>query len=226
MVVLVLVGRRISPLFPGAFVGAAAALLLTTYGVVTVAEVGHVPNGLPTPSFALPWSQTPSLLLFGVVIALVGFAEAASIARRYASEDRVNWYSTASSSVRAWPMSPPGVLQGYPAGGSFSRSSLNRLSGARTRWSGVLAGVVVLALMPVASVLSELPQSALAGLIIAAALPLDPAAAVRRGVAGVQTAVRRRRGHRRRRRWPRPRTWSAACWSASASRSPCTCGAS
>ena len=36
----------------------------------------------------------------------------------------------------------------------------------------MLAGVVVLALMPVASVLSELPQSALAGLIIAATLPL------------------------------------------------------
>ena len=78
-------GRRISPLFPGAFVGAAGALLLTTYGLVTVAEVGNVPSGLPTPSLALPWSETPSLLVAGVVIALVGFAEASSIARKYAS---------------------------------------------------------------------------------------------------------------------------------------------
>ena len=172
MVVLVLLGRRISPLFPGAFVGAAAALLLTTFGVVTVAEVGDVPNGLPTPSLALPWSQTPSLLLFGVVIALVGFAEASSIARKYASEDRETWDPDREFVGQGLANVASGVLQGYPAGGSFSRSSLNRLSGARTRWSGVLAGVVVLALMPVASVLSELPQAALAGLIIAATLPL------------------------------------------------------
>ena len=172
MVVLMLVGRRISPLFPGAFVGAAGALLLATFGVVTVVEVGSVPNGLPTPSLALPWSQTPSLLIFGAVIALVGFAEAASIARKYASEDRETWDPDREFVGQGLANVASGVLQGYPAGGSFSRSSLNRLSGARSRWSGVLAGVVVLALMPVASVLSELPQAALAGLIIAAVLPL------------------------------------------------------
>ncbi len=172
MIVLVLLGRRISPLFPGAFVGAGGALLLTTYGLVTVAEVGNVPSGLPTPSLALPWSDTPSLLVTGVVIALVGFAEASSIARKYASEDRENWDPDREFVGQGLANVASGVLQGYPAGGSFSRSSLNRLSGARTRWSGVLAGVVVLAVMPVASVLSALPQAALAGLIIAAVLPL------------------------------------------------------
>jgi SulP family sulfate permease len=172
MVVLVLIGRRISPLFPGAFVGAAGALLLTTFGLVTVAEVGDVPSGLPTLSLALPWSEAPSLLIFGVVIALVGFAEASSIARKYASEDRETWDPDREFVGQGLANVAAGALQGYPAGGSFSRSSLNRLSGARTRWSGVLAGVVVLAVMPVASALSGLPQAALAGLIIAAVLPL------------------------------------------------------
>jgi SulP family sulfate permease len=172
MVLLVLLGRRISPLFPGAFVGAVGALLLTTFGVVTVAEVGDVPSGLPTPSLALPWSEVPSLLLSAVVIALVGFAEAASIARRYASEDRETWDPDREFAGQGLANVAAGVFQGYPAGGSFSRSSLNRLSGARTRWSGVLAGVVVLAIMPVASVLSGLPQAALAGLIIASILSL------------------------------------------------------
>ena len=172
MVALVLLGRRVSPLFPGAFVGATAALLLTTHGVVDVAEVGDVPSGLPVPSLALPWSETPSLLVAGVVIALVGFAEAASISRKYASEDRETWDPDREFVGQGLANVASGVLQGYPAGGSFSRSSLNRLSGARTRWSGVLAGVVVLALMPAASVLSDLPQAALAGLIIAAVLPL------------------------------------------------------
>jgi SulP family sulfate permease len=172
MVVLVLFGRRISPLFPGAFVGAVGALLLTTFELVEVAEVGDVPSGLPLPSLALPWSETPSLLLFGVVIALVGFAEAASISRQYASEDRETWDPDREFAGQGLANVAAGVFQGYPAGGSFSRSSLNRLSGARTRWSGVLAGIVVLAIMPVASVLSGLPQAALAGLIIASVIPL------------------------------------------------------
>lgn len=172
MVVLVRFGRRISPLFPGAFVGAVGALLLTTFELVEVQEVGEVPSGLPTPTLALPWADTPSLLLFGVVIALVGFAEAASIARQYASEDREPWDPDREFTGQGLANVAAGVFQGYPAGGSFSRSSLNRLSGARTRWSGVLAGVVVLAIMPVASVLSGLPQSALAGLIIASVLSL------------------------------------------------------
>jgi SulP family sulfate permease len=172
MVLLVLLGRRISPLFPGAFVGAVGALLLTTFELVEVAEVGAVPSGLPLPNLALPWSETPSLLLFGVVIALVGFAEAASISRQYASEDRETWDPDREFAGQGLANVTAGVFQGYPAGGSFSRSSLNRLSGARTRWSGVLAGVVVLAIMPVASLLSGLPQAALAGLIIASVIPL------------------------------------------------------
>jgi SulP family sulfate permease len=172
VVVLVRYGRRLHPLFPGAFVGAVGALLLTTFDLVDVEEVGDVPNGLPVPSVALPWSETPSLLLFGAVIALVGFAEAASIARQYASEDREAWDPDREFAGQGLANLAAGVFQGYPAGGSFSRSSLNRLSGARTRWSGVLAGVVVLAIMPVASVLSGLPQAALAGLIIASVLSL------------------------------------------------------
>ena len=172
LVVLVLGGRRIGPRFPAAFLGIVGALGLTAFGVVTVAEVGDVPNGLPTPSLALPWSHTPSLLVFGAVIALVGFAEAASIGRQYASEDREAWDPDREFIGQGLANVAAGVFQGYPAGGSFSRSSLNRLAGARTRWSGVLAGVVLLALLPVASVLSRLPQAALAGLIIASVAPL------------------------------------------------------
>ena len=110
------------PPVPGAFVGAAAALLLTTYGVVTVAEVGHVPNGLPTPSFALPWSQTPSLLL------LRGRHRAGRL--RGGGQHRAQVRLRGPGDLGPRPRvrrSGPGqrglrVLQGYPAGGSFSRS--------------------------------------------------------------------------------------------------------
>lgn len=172
MVALVLLGRRLSPLFPGAFAGTLIALLLSATGTVSVTRVGDVPSGFPSLTLTLPWGDAPGLLLPGLVIALVGFAEAASISRHYATEDREGWDPNREFVGQGLANVAAGVFQGYPAGGSFSRSSLNRLSGARTRWSGVLTGIIVLAFMPVAAVLSSLPKAALAGLVMASVVPL------------------------------------------------------
>jgi SulP family sulfate permease len=61
-----------------------------------------------------------------------------------------------------------GAAGGFPAGGSFSRTALNRLSGARTRWSGAFTGLLVLAILPFAGELASLPMAVLAGVVIAA----------------------------------------------------------
>lgn len=172
MLTAVLGMRRVSPRFPTALVGSVVGLLLTGWGVVTVAEVGDIPSGLPPLDLDLPWSQTGQLVLPGVVIALVGFAEPASIARRYAAEDRTSWDPDREFIGQGVANVATGLLSGYVAGGSFSRSALNRLSGARTRWSGVLTGALVLLVMPFASVLGGLPRSVLAGLVIAAVVSL------------------------------------------------------
>ncbi|HWM75694.1 MAG TPA: SulP family inorganic anion transporter, partial [Nocardioides sp.] len=123
----------------------------------------------------LPWSATLDLLVPGLVIALVGFAEPASIARRYASAERSVWDPDRELVGQGLANIGAAVTGGYPAGGSFSRSALNHLSGARTRWSGIVTGVAVLACLPFVGVLSTLPRSALAGLVIASVLVLlDP----------------------------------------------------
>lgn len=171
-VAVVIGGRRLHPRFPGALVASASALALSALGWVTVTEVGDIPNGFPPLSSGLPWGTLGSLLVPGTVIALVGFAEPASIARRYAAEDRMPWDADREFVGQGLANLAAGAFSGYPAGGSFSRSSLNRLSGARTRWSGVVTGLAVLAVMPVASVLGGLPRAALAGLVIAAVATL------------------------------------------------------
>lgn len=172
MVVVILLGRRWNPRFPGALIGGVGALLLSLAGLISITEVGAVPSGVPPLRLDLPWGDLPRLLVPGAVIALVGFAEAASISRRYATEDRQTWDPDREFVGQGLANLASGAFNGYPAGGSFSRSSLNRLSGARSRWSGVLTGVLVLAFMPVASVLSDLPKAALAGLVVASVLPL------------------------------------------------------
>lgn len=171
-IAVILLGRRLSRRFPGALLSTALMLVLSAVGLISVTQVGDIPSGLPPLTTGLPWGTLSSLVLPGIVIALVGFAEPASIARRYAAEDRQPWDPNREFVGQGLANVASGLFSGYPAGGSFSRSALNRLSGARTRWSGLITGLTVLAVMPMASALSDLPKAALSGLVIAAVIPL------------------------------------------------------
>ena len=169
---LVLRGRRIHRFFPGALVAMTGGILCTEvmgYGGPTV---GEVPTGLPTLGLDLPWDQLGSVVVAGVVIALVGFAEAASISRVFATEERQRWSADREFISQGLANVAGAVAGAFPVGGSFSRSSLNRLAGARTRWSGLVTGIVVLAFLPFADVLETLPRAVLGGVVIAAVLGL------------------------------------------------------
>lgn len=167
-----LISRRVSPLLPGALLAVVLAMMIVEFTPLRSPVVGAVASGFPLPSLDLPWSSLPHLLLPGLVIALLGFAEPASIARQYASADRTAWDPDREFVGQGLANLGAGLVGGYPAGGSFSRSALNRLSGAKTRWSGFVTGVCVTAVLPVSHVLAGLPTAALAGLVIASVLPL------------------------------------------------------
>jgi sulfate permease, SulP family len=172
--------RRLHPLVPGALIASVAALLVVRWTPVDVPVVGTIPAGLPAPSLDLPWQLLPDLLLPGVVIALVGFAEAAAISRQYAGADRASWDPDREFVGQGLANLGSGLFGGFAVGGSFSRSALNRLSGGRTRWSGAVTGLCVVAVLPLADVLGGLPEAALAGLVIASVLPLlDPGPVLR-----------------------------------------------
>lgn len=169
---LTLVARRVSPLLPGALVGCALAVLAVEVWSLDVRTVGALPRGIPLPMLGLPGTALPQLVVPGVVIALVGFAEPASIARQYASADRANWDPDREFVGQGLANLGSGIFGGYPVGGSFSRSALNRLSGASSRWSGAVTGACVVAVLPVAHLLAGLPTAALAGLVVVSVLPL------------------------------------------------------
>jgi SulP family sulfate permease len=169
--VAMLGGRRLSPFFPGALLAVIAATVWSVYTDYDGNIVGDVPVRLAVET-DLPWSDLGSLLLPAVVIALVGFAEPAAIARRYAAEERKPWDSNKEFLGQGLANVAAGFAGGYPVGGSFSRSALNRLAGARTRWSGACTGLVLLAMLPFTSALAPLPKAVLAGIVIAAAVTL------------------------------------------------------
>lgn len=166
-VAIMLVGRRISGLFPGALVAVVAGTLWSWATDYSGAVVGDIDTELAL-STDLPWADLPQLLLPALVIAVVGFAEPSAIARKYAAEDRTFWDPDREFVGQGLANFAAGVAGGYPVGGSFSRTALNRLGGARTRWSGAFTGLTVAVILPVAFLLAPLPNAVLAGLVIAA----------------------------------------------------------
>ena len=167
--VLVVQGaRHVHRLIPGVLVAAVIGMVFSITTGYTGPTLGAVSAGLPPFSLRLPWASLPLLLVPGGVIALVGFAEAASISRVFAAEDRQKWDADREFLSQGMANLAAGLTGGFPVGGSFSRSSLHRLSGATSRWGGLITGVAILAFLPFADVMGPLPRAVLAGIVIAA----------------------------------------------------------
>jgi SulP family sulfate permease len=169
---VVMAGRRIHPLFPGVLVALLAGIALSTLAGYGGAIVGDIPAGLPKVTLDLPYAELPELIVPGAVIAVVGFAEAASISRTYAIRDRRPWSADREFFSQGVANLASGVSGGYPVGGSFSRSALNHNAGALTRASGAITGIAVLAFLPAAAVLEPLPKAVLSAIVISAVLGL------------------------------------------------------
>lgn len=170
-------GRRIHPMFPGVLVATAVALVVSILMEYRGPTLEHVPSGLPPISLDLPWDRVSDLLLPAAIIALVGFAEAASIGQTFAEMERVHWDPNRAFVGQGIANIAAGISGGFPVGGSFSRSALNHLAGARTRLSGGVTGAAVLCMLPFASVLEPLPKAVLGAIVIAAVrslLRLEP----------------------------------------------------
>ena len=83
-VAITLLARRIHPLFPGALVAVLGGVLFSVLAGYQGPIVGDIPGSLPPISLGLPLGMFPALVVPGVVIALVGFAETTAIARSFA----------------------------------------------------------------------------------------------------------------------------------------------
>ena len=170
--VMITGARRINPKLPGVLFATTLALLISVAVDYEGAILGEIPiRGIPGAQ-GLPWLELPSLLIPGLVIAVVGFAETTSIAQTFAAQDRQPWDPSREFVGQGVANVISGLSGGFPVEGSFSRSSLNRSAGARTRWSGAASGVAVLIFLPFASVLAPLPRAVLAAIVITAVATL------------------------------------------------------
>ncbi|MCC6211904.1 MAG: sulfate permease [Burkholderiales bacterium] len=139
-----------------------------------LAVLGKLPQGLPAP--ALPLVRAEDLgpvLMGGLAVALVSFADTSVLSRSYAARMRMRVDPNQEMVGLGAANLAAGFFQGFPISSSSSRTPVAEAAGARTQLTGVVgAAAIALLLLVAPDLLEHLPGAALAAVVIAAALGL------------------------------------------------------
>ncbi len=157
-----------------------AVLDLSTRAGVSV--LGSLPQGLPAFAFPLITSgDIVPVLLGGLAVALVSFADTSVLSRTYAA--RAGSFVDANQEMVGLGAAnlAAGLFQGLPVSASASRTPVAEAAGARTQLAGVVGALAVATLLMFApTLLANLPRAALAAVVIASAMALIEIADLRR----------------------------------------------
>lgn len=159
--------RRLEPVaLLVAMVVASVAVALLGTDVDLVGGIAHIPAALP--GFSAPdLSAVPALLGGAVAVALVGLAQAASIGPSVPNPDGSKSSVNGDFAAQGLANLAGGLFQSLPSGGSLSRTGVSVSAGARTRWAGVLSGVLLALIVLVCAPLAEhIPMPVIGGLIL------------------------------------------------------------
>jgi high affinity sulfate transporter 1 len=139
-----------------------------------IPTVGSLPKGFPTPQF--PWTDfgdVGPLLVAAVGITLVSLTDTIATSSAFAArrgeevDSNQEMVGVGAANIAA------GLVRGFPVSTSGSRTAVAEQSGAKSQFTGIVgAGLVALLLLFFNDLLADLPQSALAAVVIAAALSL------------------------------------------------------
>src|SRR3982750_2983523 len=144
--------------------------------------LGPLPQGLP--SFALPmisFAYLGKVIIGGCAVAMVAFADTSVLSRTYAAKMRMPVDPNQEMIGLGVANLAAGLFQGFPISSSSSRTPVAEAAGAKTQLTGVTGAMAVaLLLMFAPNLLKNLPSSALAAVVIAAAIGLFEFADLRR----------------------------------------------
>lgn len=163
---------------PGILIAVAGATVATSLFNLGqdagVKVLGSLPQGLP--AFALPWinlADLQTVVVGGIAIALVSFADTSVLSRTYAAKTRhyvdpnQEMIGLGAANLAA------GFFQGFPISSSSSRTPVAEAAGSKTQLTGVVGAITVALLLLLApDLLKNLPTSTLAAVVIASAIGL------------------------------------------------------
>jgi len=171
---------------PGLLLAVVAATivvgLLNLDATAGVKVLGPLPQGLP--SFALPminFTDLGKVIIGGCAVAMVAFADTSVLSRTYAAKTHTSVDPNQEMIGLGAANLAGGLFQGFPISSSSSRTPVAEAAGAKTQLTGVVGAIAVALLLVCApNLLKDLPSSALAAVVIAAAIGLFELADLRR----------------------------------------------
>lgn len=136
--------------------------------------IGDIPKGLPSLSIPkLNLKVLGQLFPYAIIISLLGFMEAISIAKAMAGKTGQRLDPNQELIGQGLANIVGSIGKSYPTSGSFSRSAVNLQAGAVSGLSSVFTSLaVVIVLLFFTPLLYHLPQSVLAAVIMMAVLGL------------------------------------------------------
>jgi high affinity sulfate transporter 1 len=177
---LKVVSRRI----PGVLVAVIlAGVVVAIFGLsAELAVVGEVPRGLP--AIGLPAVTIDDLAVlfptaFGV--ALISFADTSVISRSFAARRGERVDADRELAALGIVNVAAGLVGGFASSGSATRTPVAEAAGSRTQITGLVGAVAIIVLLvAVPGLLAPVPNSALAAVVISAALSLFDVDGLRR----------------------------------------------
>jgi SulP family sulfate permease len=178
VIAVLLVLQRVVPRLPASLFAMAVATVVvaatdwaSSNGVAVVGEVGR---GIPVPAIPrAPLADMVSLLAPASSVALLVFASSVATGSALASRDREDLDSTREFVGLAAAGVGAGLIQGFPANGSDSRSFIVANGEARSQSANMIASVMVLiTVLLLTPLFRDLPIAALGAVVLVSAISL------------------------------------------------------
>lgn len=185
LVALLLTLARWAPRVPGPLVAVlvgAGAVALLHLGDDGIGVVGPVPDALP--ALALPHLDPGTVLQMlgpALGIAVVAYSDNVLTGRAFAARRRERVDANQEFLALGAANVLGGLLSGFPASSSGSRTAIGAAAGSRTQVSSLVSLVtMVVAVAALGPVIAAFPRAALGALVVYAATRLVDAAGIRR----------------------------------------------
>jgi high affinity sulfate transporter 1 len=166
------------PRIPGILIAVVAAMIVVAAFDLAaragVSVLGPLPQGLPMPEVPIiPVENLGPVIMGGIAVALVAFADTSVLSRTYAAKLRTPVDPNQEMTGLGVANLAAGFFQGFPISSSSSRTPVAEAAGAKTQLTSVVGAIAIAVLLLVApNLLQDLPQTALAAVVIASAIGL------------------------------------------------------
>jgi sulfate permease, SulP family len=177
--------KRVAPGVPAALGVVVAGIVVVALGGLAdrgVDVIGEIEGAVPVPALpSVGWDELLALLPGALAIAVIGYAETATVGESLADEHGYSIQPDRELTATGLANVLSGLFQGFITGGGASQSAANDRAGAQTQLvSLVVSGLTVLTAVALLPLFRDLPQAALAAIVISAVLGFLNLPALRR----------------------------------------------